>query len=209
MSKAPDNAYRAVDPQAVEDSLRRFNERRQEFFDAVKAYGDELGHEIAIMGHGDNSLFVGHLMGEWTPNGKYERPESGRITEREKVADIPPGWHFYKKDHEVRPYKGGRDAASKAVRARVEELNKMSPSGLRTWLRREFDIQRSYGSFASFAFEPLGDDFYVLTATPRPGTVQSMMVENDGAWEGNEHFEKIPMSAYWLAKEQHDHEQAS
>lgn len=188
MSRQPDNAYRATDPAAVKASLDAYDEKRAAFFDAVKEFGNRLGHEVAIVGNNER-MFASYLLGNWRRDGKYEKPAG---LPSDKIADIPDGWHFYAKDREVRPYRGGRDKASKAACTAVDQLNKQSPGGLGLWLRSEFGIQPDV-PFIRFGFEPVGDTYFVLTASG--GLFAS-------SWDGNEHFEKVPMSTYWLAKEQ-------
>jgi hypothetical protein len=194
---APDHAFRATNPQLVAASLEAYDERRQEFFEAVEAFSVELGHEVLVLGD-STRLFANHLAGEWRKDGKYEQPEGGKSWDRVKVADIPPGWHFYVKDSEVRPYRGGRDKVSKDAVKALDALNKRSPGALGRWLQQEFGIQQGT-PFISFGFEPVGEDYFVLTAKPRPGSFRLT-----AEWDGNRHFEPVPVSTYWLAKEAAD-----
>lgn len=184
MSKRETIAYKATDPGAVRASLDRWQEERTAFFQRAAQFSiDRLDgeHELAIVGNG-RGMWANHLEGDWRLDGKYHR--------REKVAEVPPGWHYYQKEGEVRPYRGGRDKASREAVQALADLNATSPGDLRTWLNREFDVPMGAGG--GFGFEPVGETFYVLMGSgpfsPR--------------WEdGNEHFERVPMSTYWLDRE--------
>lgn len=186
------NAYRATDPAAVRKSLERFNEERTAFFERVEQFSrDHLdGIKLQVVGNG-RGMWANHLGTEihgetpggpgahWTPKGLMHRGDV--------YAEIPEGWHYYQKEREVRPYRGGRDKASKAAVQAVEDLNATSPGDLRKWLAKEFGVDE-FG----FGFEPVGDTYYVLLNPHRMITK---------GWDGNEHFEPVPMSTYWLDRE--------
>lgn len=182
--------YRATDPETVRQTLERYEERVAEFNAEVKQFEQDHfdgEHQLAVMGNGD-VLFASHILDErnqWSPRGKFERNAS-LMDPGEKVAEIPPGWHYYKKDNEIRPYRGGSDADSKAACAAIDDLNTKSPNGLRTWIADIFDVD-----LHGFGFEPVGDTFYILRG-------QTWITRD---WDGNEHFEKVKVSTYWIDKE--------
>lgn len=199
-------AYRAADPKAVRESLDRWQVERKAFFGRVRDFEMEHfdgAHTIAVVSNGDgmwarqlysrdpsrldhDTLAEHRIEGRWTPRGKMH---DGEI-----VAPIPPGWHYYKTDDEVRVHQGGRDADAKAARAAIKALNDTSPGDLRDWLRQHFGVDEwGYG------FEPVGDTFYVLLNPNR-------MLRK--GWDGNEHFEKVPMSTYWLDRESAEDDEA-
>lgn len=179
--------YRATNPAAVQRSLDEYQERVAEFNALVKQFEqDHLdgAHELAVMGNGD-VLFASHLLGHWDKEGKWSNIP-GSIKSREFLAEIPPGWHFYVKDEEVRPYRAGSDADSKAACAALDDLNTKSPGGLRAWIADAFDVD-----LHGFGFEPVGDTFYILRG-------QTWITRD---WDGNEHFERVKASTYWMDKE--------
>lgn len=183
--------YRATDPASVQRSLDAYQEQVTEFNELVRQF--EQDHfdgrfELAVLGNGD-VLFASYLKGDWRKDGLYEgheTPIARDLVVSYESDEFPAGWHYYVKDEEVRPYRGGSDADSKAACAAIDDLNSKSPGGLRAWISDAFDVDL-YG----FGFEPVGDTFYIIRG-------QTWITRD---WDGNEHFERVKVSEYWMDKE--------
>lgn len=177
--------YRATDPAAVRKTLDEYEIRVAEFNEQVHQF--EQDHfdgrfELAVLGNGD-VLFASYLKGDWRLDGLYEDND---LVLPYEADQFPAGWHYYQKEGEVRPYRGGRDADSKAACAAIDDLNTKSPGGLRAWISDTFDVD-----LHGFGFEPVGEGFYILRG-------QTWITRD---WDGNEHFEKVKTSEYWIDKE--------